>query len=1242
MNERFLVSLRRLAWALVSATLVLPLQAQAQLLDLSDIPLEVREGVPANIILTMDDSGSMAWGFLPDDRQDEGTGHYRSSTYNLIYYNPTVTYLPGVDEYGNSMGNVPFNNAPLNAYNPGQGTLDLGNNYFSTYYDYRPTRTWNHYHSTNDGRADYYVFNSAHTTGGVPCDINNTAHVADDNCYDRVIVGTNTAPDTYAPAITGCSPASESNPACYMPGRYDPDYTNCSPREQSNAACYTKDETQNFANWFSYYRLRHLLAKTATSRAFSGLSNNVRVAWQALNNDTNLTAPLPFNGAHRTAFFNWLMTAPTNGVTPLTDAMWRAGSLYTTSAPYREDPTNSASPERSCRQNFHFAFTDGYWNSPGSVTPYNVGNADADTNLDLPTTGTSPFGDINYSATTALAPDKTPPIYRDNNSNFLADIAFHFWATDLRAGSGGLVNNVKPFIVGATESTDLDGDGDVDDYDLFWNPLNDPADWQHMVNFTVGLGIDGVLTYDDATYNNLLLGPDGGGVDWPINGTNGTDNHHVDDLWHAAVNSRGRYFSASNPPQLVRSFQNVLDAIDERKGSSTALATTSSQYQAGTLIFQAIYDTSDWSGDIRALDVISGNQQWSGADRLADQIQNNNPGRTIITSDGNGNGIPFQWSALSGPQQTALNTLNGTNDGLGQDRLAWLRGDSSQENNNNGPFRNRKSYLGDVVYSDPVYVPPPGPPLYYYPDTLETQAYSTYVSSNSGRPPMLVFGANDGMVHILNANDGTEMLAYVPGSIYANLSLLTDPSYKHRFYVNQPISVWDVFIGSNWRTVAIGGLGKGGQGLFALDISNPGAFTETGAAGLVLWEFTDADDPDLGYTYTKPYVLRMNNGKWMAAFGNGYNADEADGNATVDGDAILFLLDIETGGKSPTGLKIKLSTLVGKAEDPTGQNRANRLSDIAAIDTDGNLTVDYIYAGDLFGNLWKFDVSDPDPANWHVFGSASGTPVPLFIARDQYGNVQPITTAPAVQYHRQKRGYLVYFGTGKYVENNDPADNSLQTFYAVWDRQETSITTIERQHLLQQKIEGVNTTQFAQTEARLTSNNAMAWYNGGGLPPGASPSEYLGWYLDLAEYDTNGNPILTGERIDGEIYVFGNRVEFQTLVPSTDPCVSGGTSWLFALNATTGSRFLTASPWDYNFDGTFDSTDKVNFGAGQIWGSGIRLKGGTLFRRTKLLNPSECQEVNILNMADASLGKVTGNCTSNDIGRRSWRQIQIK
>jgi type IV pilus assembly protein PilY1 len=1189
-------------------------QVMAIDINISDKPLDTLEGVPANIILTMDDSGSMAWGYLPDNITNRNDDRWKSHVYNRMYYNPNITYSPGVDKNGASLGNASFSAAWHNGYLRSLGTVNLSADYRPRYYDYRPTTSQVNWVGTVEG-AYYHIFDTSKTAADLTtCDINNATHVNDaDNCYTKVQV----------------SDTSGVN-------RYDPDFTSCSPRDQSNTACYTTDEQQNFANWYSYYSIRHLLAKTATSRAFSGLSTSVRVAWQELNNLTTIGNTLPFGNTHRDNFFTWLYGVPTNSGTPLTNATRRAGEKFRQDSVYRKNPTDGSSEMYTCRQNFHFAFSDGYWNS--SSVDLSPDNYDDQSSKALPTTGSSPYGDINYNSNTTLTANQALPIYRDGNDNFLADIAFYYWSNDLN----GIADDVPTFITDI--STDIDGDGDVDDYDIFWNPKNDPADWQHMVNFMVGLGIDGVLPNDDTTYQNLLNGT----TSWPTTGAN--DQHHVDDLWHAAINSRGAYFSARDPAQLLAGFNGVLDAIDDRIGSSSAVATTSSQYQTGTNLFQAIYDPSTWAGDLLAKDVISLNLQWSAAGVLAQQIDGTiTSPRVIITKDptSTGDGIPFQWADLEASQQTALNTLGGVTDAQGANRLAFLRGDASNELKNSGSFRNRTSPLGDLVHSDPFFLPPPGAPLFFWPDDLETVAYSTFVASNSGRQEMVLFGGNDGMLHIVNANNGREILAYVPSPVFANLSKLSSPSYSHQFYVDAAVQVSDVFYGGSWHTVAIGGLGKGGQGIYALDVTNPAAFLESNAANLVLWEFTEADDADLGYSYTKPQMFKMNNGKWMVAFNNGYNNTQADGNASANGDAQLFLLDIEHGGKTGQGVKIKLSTEVGAAEDPTGLGRANRLTDVVAVDQNQDFKVDIFYAGDLFGNLWKFDVSDAQTNRWTVVLSGS-TPTPLFVARDDDGNPQPITVAPAIQYHDKKNGYLIYVGTGKYLEASDPADTSIQTVYGVWDREETSnITTIEREHLLEQQILGANRTQFSLTNARITTNNRMIWYDGNGLPNNNGNNDsYLGWYMDLGDTDTGtGDTIAQGERILDDLFVSGDRLEFITLVPATNPCVGGGESWLFAVNAITGSRFTNTTPWDYNLDGNYDTADKVDWGGngGQVWGSGINLKTPQRFRRTKLLEPgADCQEINLLNNSDGSITTVAGSCQGFNYGRRSWRQIQIQ
>ncbi len=1189
-------------------------QASATTLNISNVPLDVLEGVPANIILTMDDSGSMAWSFLPTNTYGNYlTQRAKSSVYNKIYYDPNVNYTPAVDKYGASLGDAPFTAAWINGFDQGGSTVDLSTSFRPTWY--YAWRTWDSYADpcsrTNNACAEpayYYIFDSSKTTGGVACDINNSAHVNNsDDCYTKVVVSATSGPGG-------------------------------------------TDERQNFANWYSYYRIRHLLAKTAATKAFSSLSDAIRISWQALNTSTTVGNTLPLTGTHRTNFFDWLYTVPYSGGTPLRRAMSRAGNKYSqsgTNSPYAKEPGVSGSPEYSCRQNFHFAFTDGEWNSTGP-SPW-PGNYDNNSHT-LPTDATSRYGNINYQPQTTRTADQASPVYRDSNSDYLADIAMYYWARDLR---GDLENDVP--VYEADTTTDMDNDGDIDNYDTFWNPNNDPAQWQHMVNFFVGLGVNGALDFDGTTtsgttYDQLLLGSAGGGLDWT--------NNEIDDMWHAAINSRGKYFSATNPTQLVNAFGSVLSDIDSRSASSSAIATTSSQLLSGAVLFQASYDPGDWSGEIRAYDAIYDfttkqlqiTSKWLGSSILASQITTT--GRQIITYDAaSETASPFQWGNITAAQQTALHTLNGTNDGLGSQRLGYLRGDNSNEVSNGGSFRNRTSPYADIVHSDPEYVPPPGPPYMFFPDSLESAPYSQFIADNDTRTEMLLFGGNDGMLHILDAQSGRELLAYVPSPVFNRLSNLTDPNYQHQYYVDQTVKVSDVYYNSDWHTVAIGGLGKGGQGLYALDITDPGIFLEANASNIVMWEFTDADDADLGYTFTKPKIMKMNNDKWMVVFGNGYNSTEDDtatgGQQSATGNGIIFMLDVEHGGKGATGLKVKLDTGVGAAQDPTGANRPNRLTDIVAIDINADYKVDYLYAGDLFGNLWKIDVTDSNPGNWEVMG-VGNTPKPLFTATDPSGDPQPITLQPEVLNHPDRSGYLVYVGTGKYLENSDTTDTSIQSIYAIWDREESNISTIDRSHLLQQWIDSESNSNGVNdnvTDNRTSTNHTISWYSGNGLPP--TGGDQLGWFMDLGLGTSATDPTIAtpdGERVDYHLYVdYDSKVvEFSTLIPNNNPCDYGGDGWAYRLNAISGSRFEQKSPWDYNQDGKYDDLDKLYNSQGtEVWGSGIKVP--MRIRTTKTRSPTpECIEVNILNYSDGTIGTLESKCNDKQLGRRSWRQIPIK
>lgn len=1229
--------------------------SQAGLINFSDAPLDTTRGVKPNVLLTFDDSGSMSWAYMPDAIWlEDGEVRVASSAYNPMYYNPAVVYTP-VDNDGDGVAdNASFTAAWENGFVPTgcADTFDLSYNYRASW-DYGnncdANNDWLEYQNNAPAAASvtvpgtapsptvtlphsgiaayYYVFDNTNAS----CD----GTTGDNDCYDPVVLDGSTTTFPRASTRTDCV--------------------------ASTTTCSLAEERQNFANWYSFYRKRLHLAKAAAGRAFSNpeLDGAFRISRQGFNFDTTIPNFADFTGANATNFFNWLYSRPeTFSGTPLLNALNRAGQEFQTSginSPYAESPGTTGTTEHTCQQNFHILLTDGYWNG-GTPGGFEDDDSEAAT---FPADAT--YGITSYSA-------QAPFDDSANNSGTTtaADIAFFYWATDLR---GDLTNNVPIYLDKSEANVDLDSDGDVDNDDRFWNPRNDPANWQHMVTFTMGMGVDGNLTYNETTYQSLLTGA----TDWP---SVGTGPGRIDDLWHAAVNSRGRYFSAGDPNSLITAFGAVLEAVTDRVGSATAVASTGSRFEAATLVLQPLYNTDNWFGDLVAFRATDLNTALSPTAQTTLQTQSYDTGREIITINPSTNtGIPFRHASLTAAQQ-ALVTNNVVN---------YVRGDASNEVKNGGSLRNRTFVLGDIVNSEPDYV---GPPSRLFPDSLETKPYSTFASTYSNRKAIAYVGANDGMLHgfdvtydpdpdnnpatpppALPSTYFTEVLAYVPSKVYDNLTEYTSTSYAHKFYVDGTPVERDAFFSNNWHTVLVGGLNAGGQAIYALDITDPTQFDETNASSLVMWEFTDQHDPDLGYTYSQPEVAKMNNGKWMAVFGNGYNNtyDDAtsgyctDSNPTTycsvsqTGDAVLYIVDLAAGPSGGLGTSFfKLSTENGTAEDPTGTSSPNGLSSVVTVDVDRNFTVDFIYGGDLFGNLWKFDVRDSDPTKWTVYKTASGTPTPLFVATDDLGNRQPITSVPVVGRHTSQSGYLINFGTGKYLEPNDRTDVSLQSFYGIWDRDETKITTFGRSHTFNQRIIFESTTQFSNFNARVTSDDSFDFYTGNGLPPGGS-GEFLGWRMDLEEPDATDTTSFSYQRI-GERSVFkpqrrGNRIIFTTIIPSgsSDPCAGDGESWLMEVNATTGQR-LQISPFDYDENNLFDEDDFVIVGfdvngdgivddKDRLPGTGIQDKTNPRGSRAMILVDENGDEVKITSSTTGALTDVAEPGDDQGVGRRSWIQL---
>lgn len=744
------------------------------------------------------------------------------------------------------------------------------------------------------------------------------------------------------------------------------------------------------------------------------------------------------------------------------------------------------------------------------------------------------------------------------------------------------------------------------------------------------------------------------------------------------------YFQVTNALGLKDQLSSAFNTILEREASSSTVTVNSGALNTDTILFQAVFNAEDWSGNVFAYPVDSdgiGTPVWNFQSKLGAKVASASgysANREIITYNAeSAEGVPFRWPAdanspetdeLSAVQVAALRgSVADDPDSYGEALLNFVRGDQSNESlGSTYKFRERKTVLGDIVNSDPLFVPQPG---FFYPDTWEGSAgenavpYSEFRAAFKDRDPVLYFGANDGMLHAVNAysdnldaavgeirtGGGDEILAYVPSMLYGRLNELATLNYTHEYYVDGPSTYGDVFFDSKWHTALVGTLRSGGQGVFALDITDPKgikpalgypSFDENDASDLALWEFSDADDADLGYTFGKPVIVRMNNGKWAAVFGNGYNNTASDGSVSTTGNAVLFIVDIETGN-----VIRKLDTGAGLDDDPLTSSRPNGLSSPAVVDIDGDYIADAIYAGDLFGNMWKFDVSGTDSDTWGIaFGSGSD-PEPLYVAQDSAGNRLPITSRPAVGSHPDREvapsDVLVYFGTGKYFEanDNDPSGQDTQAFFAIWDDGSNGAV---RDDLLQQSI--LAEASSGGYDFRMVSENAIRWKKD---EDDSSLKRHRGWFIDLVNTQ-DSNTDNKGERVIYEPIIRNDRIIFTTLIPSLDVCAAGGSGWLMELSAISGAR-LPESPFDTNGDGFFNDDDLVDFGGDEEFpASGLRPGGGGddsgIPTPPAILDDPECpdgvcSEKKYTGTSKATIESITESSGPAVQGRQNWREV---
>lgn len=463
--------------------------------------------------------------------------------------------------------------------------------------------------------------------------------------------------------------------------------------------------------------------------------------------------------------------------------------------------------------------------------------------------------------------------------------------------------------------------------------------------------------------------------------------------------------------------------------------------------------------------------------------------------------VPFEWASLPPELRALLNA-----DGLGEERVAYLRGERRRElGQPEGVFRKREGVLGDIGRSVPLIVGAPAA-------SSMGDGHEAFRAQAKGRSTAVYVGANDGMLHAFAAASGAELFAYVPQALIAPLAGLSDPGFKERAFADGSAGQGDALLGARWRTVLASGMGMGARGVFALDITDPSAF---GRGMGALWEFTEKDDAGIGHVGAAPLVARLRTGangrtsayRFFAVVANGINSQAQDGKSA------LFLLAIDKPAAQRWQAGVNYDRIAIRGADPALPNALSAPGLVTAEDGSARLA----YAGDLQGNLWRFDLG-------------AKTARRLFTARDAGGHTQPIVHAPTVVF-APGGGYLVLFGTGKLIEQADflPASYSPQSLYAIHDLPDgKDRPAVTRAQLAPRTLSG--------SGSYTVSGEAIDYF---------APAAKRGWYVDFP------NTRNDGERIAGSPSVMGGSVVFNSVLPGAGPCAPAA-SRTYVLDALSG------------------------------------------------------------------------------------------
>ncbi|MBC3862545.1 pilus assembly protein [Undibacterium jejuense] len=791
----------------------------------------------------------------------------------------------------------------------------------------------------------------------------------------------------------------------------------------------------------------------------------------------------------------------------------------------------------SCQKNFILGIGDRNTHADANLPGSTIGNASFETALRPTDTTVNVQTATNMVGTLEGVSSLGTTLFGDYSSYFMAGLAYDIHTNDMRPNEWANTDGTTPKYYTQTVAT-------------YWVDVQENQAYANNNQFYYatkygGFSVpSGFQPYASTNSKNTLTVKNGAAAATTIPMTNA--------MWHTNSDTFGsnlrpdNYFSGAQANVMVAGLNSAFASIISNiSGSSTTFSFTSGQITSSNNIsYASQYNSGNWTGDVVGSSVTydatgtpAFTSIWDAQSLLATQST-----RQIVTCcTGTGAGFPFQTSNVSSNNPTGYATFaNVPGVAAGSQSsanyLAYLRGIRALEiGQTNGVYRTRAAVLGDIVDSK---VAAAGPPNSAFSESFNP-GYTAFKTAYASRKTVVYVGANDGMVHAFDGSNtstgGAELFAYIPSAVYGNsstgpvsgLASLGNPTFVHHYLVDGQQQVFDIDMNHtansssttpSWKSVLIGGLGKGGISYYAIDVTDPSTWTsETAVASKVLWEFPKATDTttvsQMGYSFGPPVVVKTAKYGWVVVFTSGYN--------NSDGKGYFFFVNPATGALLET-----VATGVGSTSNPAGLAYAS-----AYVASFSDSTADAIYAGDLLGNVWRIDVTTTT-GNY-------ATPTKIAVLKDSSGVTQPVTTRPLIEVQPGTFKRYVLLGTGQLLSTPDLSSTQIQTFYAIVDGTATAFYTA--------------TTLPNGVSYPIARSNMVADTNlTSGI--GSAPSSPMGWYIDLPT-----NSVGVAARVVVTPSSTNGMVAFATVTPNGDPCNPSSSGLVYAINIGNGTSVLTNS-----------------------------------------------------------------------------------